>query len=122
VDTGTLLALLDGRLRATLNRVDIVSPVREMLLYHFGYLRECGGQAGKRLKPQVLLRTALGEGAALDDCLDIAVALELLHNYSLVHDDIQVGDEIRRGQASVWKRYGVNMALTWGMHFAHCVM
>ncbi len=78
-----------------------------MIRYHFGYDEPGKPRAGKRLRPQLLLRTALAEGGALDCALDAAVAIEILHNYSLVHDDIEDGDELRHGRTTIWKRYGV---------------
>jgi geranylgeranyl diphosphate synthase type I len=85
-----------------------------MVRYHFGY--DDGGPArhGKRLRPQLLLRVALAEGGSVDDALDPAVAVEILHNYSLVHDDIEDGDETRHGRRTLWARYGVAHAINAG--------
>lgn len=49
-----------------------------------------------------------------DDMLIISAVSELLHNASLIHDDIQDKDEIRRGQITVWKKYGTNIAICAG--------
>src|SRR5262245_18866186 len=58
------------------------------------------------------VRLALSVCAALDverkNAIYLAAACEFLHNASLVHDDIQDRDVQRRGQASVWHRYGLN--------------
>jgi geranylgeranyl diphosphate synthase type I len=78
-----------------------------MIRYHFGYDEPGKSRAGKRLRPQLLLRTALAEGGAVECALDAAVAIEILHNYSLVHDDIEDGDELRHGRTTIWKRFGV---------------
>ncbi len=78
-----------------------------MLRYHFGYGEPAKSKAGKRLRPQLLLRTALEEGGRVEGALDAAVAIEILHNYSLVHDDIEDGDELRHGRTTIWKRFGV---------------
>ncbi len=78
-----------------------------MIRYHFGYDQPDRARAGKRLRPQLLLRTALAEGGAVDCALDAAVAIEILHNYSLVHDDIEDGDELRHGRTTIWKKFGV---------------
>lgn len=78
-----------------------------MIRYHFGYDEPGKPRAGKRLRPQLLLRTALAEGGPVDCALDAAVAIEILHNYSLVHDDIEDGDELRHGRTTLWKRFGV---------------
>ncbi len=78
-----------------------------MLRHHFGYDERSDHKSGKRLRPQLLLRTALEEGGRLESALDAAVAIEILHNYSLVHDDIEDGDELRHGRTTIWKRFGV---------------
>ncbi|GAC1620998.1 MAG: hypothetical protein NVS4B5_12990 [Vulcanimicrobiaceae bacterium] len=78
-----------------------------MIRYHFGYDSPGTMKTGKRLRPQLLLRTALEEGGRIECAIDAAVAIEILHNYSLVHDDIEDGDELRHGRTTTWKRYGV---------------
>ena len=49
-----------------------------------------------------------------DDMLILASIVELLHNASLIHDDIQDGEETRRNQPTVWKQFGVNIAICAG--------
>jgi geranylgeranyl diphosphate synthase type I len=78
-----------------------------MIRYHFGYDAPGKAKSGKRLRPQLLLRTALEEGGTVECALDAAVAIEILHNYSLVHDDIEDGDEVRHGRTTIWANYGV---------------
>lgn len=87
----------------------------QMIRYHFG--RDEGATAahrGKRLRPLLLLRVALSESAELEEALDAAIAVELLHNYSLVHDDIEDGDRLRHGRSTVWARYGVPQGINAG--------
>jgi len=48
----------------------------------------------------------------------MGAALEFLHNASLIHDDVQDGDEFRRSRPSVWKKYGINTAITLGDYFS----
>jgi geranylgeranyl diphosphate synthase type I len=83
------------------------SPVAEHVRWHFGIGCGVTGRRGKRLRPQLLFAIARDEGATYEDALDAALAIELLHNYSLVHDDIEDGDELRHGRESVWARYGL---------------
>jgi geranylgeranyl diphosphate synthase type I len=78
-----------------------------MIRYHFGYDAPGSTKPGKRLRPQLLLRTALEEGGRLECALDAAVAIEILHNYSLVHDDIEDGDELRHGRTTIWSKFGI---------------
>jgi len=83
------------------------SPVSEHVLWHFGIGCEDAGLRGKRLRPRLLLQVAFDEGGTYESALDGALSIELLHNYSLVHDDIEDGDEVRRGRQTVWSRYGL---------------
>jgi geranylgeranyl diphosphate synthase type I len=82
------------------------APVAEQVRWHFGIGCENAGRRGKRLRPRLLFAVARDEGAAYEDALDAALAVELLHNYSLVHDDIEDGDELRHGRQTVWARFG----------------
>jgi len=85
-----------------------------MLLRHFGYGSYGPARRGKRLRPQMVMRVATGEGAALEDALGAAVAVEIFHNYSLVHDDIEDRDELRHGRRTLWSTYGVPAAINAG--------
>ncbi len=85
-----------------------------MLCYHFGYGEHGPARRGKRLRPRLLLRVAEAEGAGAEDALDAAAAIEILHNYSLVHDDIEDGDELRHGRRTLWSVYGIPQALNAG--------
>jgi geranylgeranyl diphosphate synthase, type II len=63
---------------------------------------------GKRVRPVICLATAEAAGAAPEAALPAACALELVHTFSLVHDDLPAldDDEERRGQPSTWKHFG----------------
>jgi len=69
---------------------------------------------GKRLRPVLCLLTCKALGGSVNEVLPVAVAIEIVHNATLVHDDIEDGDEIRRGKPSVWKRYGTPHATNIG--------
>ncbi len=69
---------------------------------------------GKRLRPLFVLLTCDLFGSAWKNALPAAAAVELLHNFSLVHDDIQDGSETRRGRESVWRIWGVPQAINAG--------
>ena len=88
--------------------------VSDMLFYHFGYGEYGPARQGKRLRPRLLLQVAQAEGASPADALDAAAAVEILHNYSLVHDDIEDGDELRHGRKTLWNVYGIPQALNAG--------
>ena len=80
---------------------------------HFG-LDDPKAKRGKRLRPQILLTVAESEGGDGTVALGAAAALELLHNFSLIHDDIEDGDEMRHGRPTLWARHGVRAALVAG--------
>jgi len=80
---------------------------------HFG-LDDPSAKRGKRLRPQILLTVAECEGGDGTVALGAAAALELLHNFSLIHDDIEDGDEMRHGRPALWSRHGVRAALVAG--------
>jgi geranylgeranyl diphosphate synthase, type I len=85
-----------------------------MLLRHFGYGGYGPARRGKRLRPQTVMRVATCEGAPLEHALDAAVAVEIFHNYSLVHDDIEDRDELRHGRPTLWSEYGTAAAINAG--------
>jgi geranylgeranyl diphosphate synthase type I len=80
---------------------------------HFG-LGDPTAKRGKRLRPRILLAVAESEGADGCAALGAAAALELLHNFSLIHDDIEDGDEMRHGRPTLWARHGIPAALVAG--------
>ncbi|MCR4395211.1 MAG: polyprenyl synthetase family protein [Candidatus Saccharicenans sp.] len=71
---------------------------------------------GKRFRPLLLLASGQHFGAAEDLLLPYACALELIHNYSLIHDDLPIldNDDFRRGQPSCHKQFGEALALLAG--------
>lgn len=83
------------------------SPLSEQVRWHFGFAGENAPRRGKRLRPRLLLQAALEEGATFEQAVDAALAIEYVHNYSLVHDDIEDGDRLRHGAETVWARYGI---------------
>lgn len=62
---------------------------------------------GKRIRPVLCLLTAETLGAPLVRAEPFALAIELMHNFCLVHDDIEDGDTMRRGREAVWVKYGL---------------
>jgi len=71
-------------------------------------------KGGKRLRPALVLLVAKALGGSLNDALPAAAAVELLHNFTLVHDDIMDRDEMRRGVPTVHVLYGEPMAIIAG--------
>lgn len=63
-------------------------------------------QRGKRIRPVLCLLSAEALGADRALAMPFALAIELMHNFALVHDDMEDGDVMRRGRDAVWVRYG----------------
>jgi geranylgeranyl diphosphate synthase type I len=89
-----------------------------MMRYHLGWLDEhlapVDGPAGKRLRPLLCLLAAETCGGSAEAAMPTAVALELLHNFSLIHDDIEDGDALRHHRSTVWKLWGHAQAINAG--------
>lgn len=69
------------------------------------------GGGGKRIRPALTLLTARCCGTPLEDVIECAAAVELIHTYTLIIDDIQDGDEFRRGEPATHSKFGVNLSL-----------
>lgn len=87
-----------------------------MLSYHLGWEGPGAGREaqGKRIRPILVLLCAQAAGGDWQAALPAAAAVELLHNFSLIHDDIQDNSPLRRGRATVWKLWGVPQAINAG--------
>ena len=81
-----------------------------MMRYHLGWADErlapLNAPTGKRLRPLLCLLAAEACGGTAEVALPAAVALELLHNFTLIHDDIEDGDALRHHRPTVWKLWG----------------
>lgn len=71
-------------------------------------MRYAVGTGGKRVRPLIALASAVASGGVASDAAYPAAAIELLHNYTLVHDDLPSmdNDAERRGMPTVWKKFG----------------
>lgn len=87
--------------------------LREMVSYHFGWSDPLS-KSGKRLRPMLLLTSSQMFGGQPMDLMPAAVAMEVLHNYTLVHDDIEDQGLTRHGRECLWRRYGLAQALNTG--------
>lgn len=93
------------------------APLRNVLRYHVGLEDEFGASTeafGKLIRPSITLLIAEVLGGATEAALPAAVSLELVHEFSLIHDDVQDGDEMRRGRPTVWSRWGEPQAINAG--------
>ena len=69
---------------------------------------------GKRLRPYLLLQTCQMMDGTADEAMAAAGAVEMIHNFSLVHDDIMDNDDTRHGVPTTHKKYGASLAILAG--------
>lgn len=77
-------------------------------------VRHLPNSGGKRLRPIVSILSAQTVGGDLNEVMPYATAVEILHTYTLIHDDILDDDSKRRGEESVHKKYGQTVGLLAG--------
>ncbi|MET9631796.1 polyprenyl synthetase family protein [Lentzea sp. NPDC006480] len=85
--------------------------------YHLGFVDERGepsSTGGKLTRAALMMAAAEGVGLRAQDVRSQAAALELLHNSTLIHDDIIDADELRRGRPAAWKVFGTSLAILAG--------
>ncbi len=118
MDTKTILSDIEAELQRQVSRLDSprTKPFHEMLTYHMGWTGEGAGReaTGKRIRPLMLLLCTAACGADWQSALPAAAAIELVHNFSLVHDDIQDNSDKRRGRSTTWVKWGAPMAINVG--------
>jgi geranylgeranyl diphosphate synthase, type I len=115
-------ALIEPALLDAVAALDGRTPLLSgMVRYHLGYagrdLRPLDGRSvdrGKRLRPAVALLAAGAAGGEPQAAAPVAAAVELLHNFTLIHDDIQDQSPIRRHRPTVWSLWGVGQAINAG--------
>ena len=88
------------------------TPEEPKLLYSPIIYSMSGG--GKRLRPVLLLITLEAFGGNIDEAMPAAMAVEIFHNFTLLHDDIMDNADVRRGKPSVYAKWGGNVALLSG--------
>ena len=88
-------------------------PLYDMLTYHLG-LDQSTGPRGKRMRPLLGLLAYESLGGDYRKTLPAAAAVELGHNFSLVHDDIEDADRERRHRPTLWAIWGVPLAINAG--------
>ena len=93
-------------------------PLYRMMGYHMGWLDEYGEAAevesGKRIRPTLSLLACEALGGDVKAVLPAAAAVELVHNFSLIHDDIQDGNSERHNRPTVWWVWGPAQAINAG--------
>ena len=104
--------------------IEINSPVREKIaallagkkepMEVYGLLSEFFSRKGKSLRPVLCIECCKAVGGREDEALQAAVAIEMFHNFTLIHDDIEDNSEMRRGSPCLHVKYGLPLALNAG--------
>ncbi|HLE59094.1 MAG TPA: polyprenyl synthetase family protein [Candidatus Limnocylindria bacterium] len=114
VEFTDLLTEIEDEMLSVLGTHDgAARPLYEMLAYHLG-LDERDGPRGKRIRPLLGLLAVQALGGDWRAALPGAAAVELGHNFSLVHDDIEDHDTERRHRPTLWAIWGVPLAINAG--------
>ncbi|MGI8482792.1 MAG: polyprenyl synthetase family protein [Thermomicrobiales bacterium] len=116
--------LLAPELEHALGEMDGQAPMLpRMARYHLGMVDSSGAvipaddrvqMQGKRIRPLLAVLSCVAAGGTAQAAAPIAAAIELLHNFSLVHDDIQDRSPNRRHRATVWRVWGDAQAINVG--------
>ncbi len=90
-----------------------------MMQYHLGWLDEdlqpaVNSNGGKRIRPVLCLLSCAAAGGNWEIAVPAGAAVELLHNFTLIHDDIQDSSPLRHGRPTVWRVWGVAQAINSG--------
>ena len=113
----SLLKQIEGDLQTFIHDV---CPARyslftEMVNWHFGWEKDSENQMqGKRLRPLLLLCFCQATGGDYLSALPAATAIELIHNFTLIHDDIQDNSATRHNRSALWFKYGTSQAINTG--------
>ncbi|QGZ50920.1 polyprenyl synthetase family protein [Streptomyces sp. QHH-9511] len=122
-DSRSAVALLDQtrtavhpQLRSTVE--SLPGSIRRVAMYHFGWEHADGspaaGQAGKAIRPALVLAATRALGGDPAPAVRAAAAVELTHNFTLLHDDIVDEDPTRRHRPTAWTVFGIPDALIAG--------
>jgi len=95
-----------------------VEPLYGMLRYHLGWaderFRPVHTLGGKRVRPLLCLLSCQAVGGAWQRAVSLAAGIELVHNFSLIHDDVEDNSPTRRHRPTVWALWGVPQAVNAG--------
>ncbi len=114
-----MLAALNEEMRSVLQSSGAQpDPFYGMIHYHMGWVDEqlqpVQVYPGKQIRPLLCLLTCQAAGGDWRQALPAAAAIEILHNFSLVHDDIEDASPTRRGRQTVWQIWGIEQAINIG--------
>ena len=113
-----LIERIDGRISDLMPTDGRADALFGMMRYHLGWvdeeMRPVRMDPGKRIRPRICFLVCEAAGGRVEDALPAATAVELVHNFSLIHDDIQDNSQYRRHRRTVWALWGVPQAINAG--------
>ena len=114
-----LVPEIEQNLQSFLNALDFgrSHPLKQMINYHLGWQDgESNPNAvrGKRIRPLLTLLCAGAYDVDLEKAMPAAIAIELLHNFTLIHDDIEDQSPMRHGRPTLWVKWGIAQAVNAG--------
>jgi geranylgeranyl diphosphate synthase type I len=123
------LPAIEHELQNAIKQIDghRYDELHHMMAYHMGWDDEGTGEGagGKRIRPLLVLLTTAAAGGKWESALPAAAAIELIHNFSLLHDDIEDNSPLRRGRQTIWVKWGIPQAINTGdamFSLAHMAM
>jgi geranylgeranyl diphosphate synthase type I len=112
-------ALIQAEMRAAFPTYEArVADFYAMQEYHLGWrderLQPANSDPGKLLRPQLVLLACRAAGGDAQQALPVAAAVQLLHDFTLIHDDIEDNSDTRRGRRTVWTIWGLAQGINAG--------
>ena len=107
----------EWRMEQFLQEEGPIANLHDALLYGLGLDVDDRSVRGKRIRPALSLLTCQVLGGDESQAMPFALAIELMHNFALVHDDIEDGDEVRRNRPAIWIKYGLPHAVNIGDYY-----
>ena len=115
---GEFADAVDCHLGTVIDGAPLPADLAGMLRYHLGWVDErfqpTSAPRGKQLRPALCLLACEAAGGNWREALSSAAAVELIHNFSLAHDDIEDGSPLRRHRPTLWALWGVPRAINAG--------
>ena len=117
-----MLGALDEEMRLVMKMDERTDPFYDpfygMLHYHMGWVdanfEPVSIYNGKQIRPLMVMLTCHAAGGDWRQAVPAAAAVEMLHNFSLIHDDIEDHSDTRRGRLTLWKIWGMEQAINSG--------
>jgi geranylgeranyl diphosphate synthase type I len=116
--TPIYLPAIEKELKSAVDRVKgpPFGALSSMIAYQMGWEGEGAGPKtrGKRIRPLLVILTTAAAGGVWERALPAAASVELIHNFSLFHDDIEDNSPLRRGRPAAWTKWGIPQAINTG--------